>query len=207
MGRSGRNWRRGRRPAGAPPSWNAVLRHPRTSRASRLIPPTCWARHRSESEEAAKDVRWQREAPAWQGRRLRLLPPDPHLDYAAAPGKRWVPPAPATAQPGLPVLPHASSLPGRRAGCGHADVLQVPRACVRSLAPGGSSAGCGIPFPRAVAWVEGLAASSSPDAAAQAGCLTEPVLTPSGRGTRPHFPPPRTQAEPKAGCEGSEAHV
>lgn len=206
MGRSGRNWRRGRRPAGAPPSWKAVLRHRRTSRASRLIPPTCWARHRSESEEAAKDVRWQREAPAWQGRRLRLLPPDPHLDYTAAPGKRWVPPAPATAQPGLPVLPHVSSLPGQRAGCGHADVLQVLRACpltsVRWIQ-------CWLrhPLPPCSDWVEGLAASSSPDAAAQAGCLTEPVLTPSGRETRPHFPPHRTQAEPKAGREGSEAHV
>lgn len=47
--------------------------------------------------------------------------------------------------------PHVSSLPGQRAGCGRADVLQVSRACVRSLASGGSSAGCGIPFPRAAA--------------------------------------------------------
>lgn len=79
----GRNWRRGRRPVGAPPSWKAVLRRRRTSRASRLIPPTCWARHRSESEEAAKDVRRQREVPARQGQRLRLLPPDPHLEHGS----------------------------------------------------------------------------------------------------------------------------
>ena len=124
----GRNWRRGRRPVGAPPSWKAVLRRRRTSRASRLIPPTCWARHRSESEEAAKDVRRQREVPARQGQRLRLLP-QIHTWNTAAPGKRWAPPAPATAQPGLPMLPHTSSLPGQRACCGHAGVLQVPRAC------------------------------------------------------------------------------
>ena len=109
-------------PAGKP------LRRRRTSRASRLIPPTCWARHRSESEEAAKDVRRQREVPARQGQRLRLLP-QIHTWNTAAPGKRWAPPAPATAQPGLPMLPHTSSLPGQRACCGHAGVLQVPRAC------------------------------------------------------------------------------
>lgn len=184
---------------GAPPNWNAVLRRLRTSRALRLTPPTRRARHTSESEEAAREVRRPREGPT-QGRAGSSgFYPQIHTWETRQPqGKRWTPPAPATAHAWASSAPHVSSLPGQRAGCRHADV--------HSPAPGGSSAGCSVPFPHAVAGGR-AAVSSSPDASGSGWVPVGANSYPIWEGGQASFPTPRTQVQPTAGRQGPEAQV